>query len=379
MQKYVDIDGLRTFKNELEEKLPLVVVNSDTYATKAELNSKASTDTATTSSNGLMSAADKVKLDDIESNAQVNVIESVKVNNTALTPSSKAVNIDLSNYVVKDGDKVLSTNDYTTAEKNKLANIPSDATSNVIESVKVNNTALIPSSKAVNIDLSNYVVKDGSKVLSSNDFTDYYKSKLDEIIAKLNKPDPELTFSTDTAIIVAQYSDNFIVSSASNGAISATSADSDIATVTVSDSSLVISGIASGTTSITVTIAETNDYASATATLPVTIEEFVSAGCSMSANKTSVTVVHGESDTVTFTIFSSMLNKEGSQASISANGPSWMTINNDNKTITFAPPSTLGPTSTNIVVTATCTYRQVVATNQVTIIVNVTTLTKLIN
>lgn len=35
--------------------------------------------------------------------------------------------VDLSNYVQKDGDKVLSTNDYTTAEKEKLAGIEAGA------------------------------------------------------------------------------------------------------------------------------------------------------------------------------------------------------------------------------------------------------------
>lgn len=58
---------------------------------------------ATQSANGLMSSADKKKLDGIASGAQVNVIETVKVNGTALTPSSKAVNIDLSDYA-KKGD-----------------------------------------------------------------------------------------------------------------------------------------------------------------------------------------------------------------------------------------------------------------------------------
>lgn len=47
--------------------------------------------------------------------------------------------------------KGLSTNDYTTAEKNKLSGIEAGAEVNVIETVKVNNTALTPSSKAVNI------------------------------------------------------------------------------------------------------------------------------------------------------------------------------------------------------------------------------------
>ena len=54
---------------------------------------------ATTSTHGLMSVNDKKKLDAIASGAQVNKIETVKVNGTALTPdSSKAVNVDLSAY-----------------------------------------------------------------------------------------------------------------------------------------------------------------------------------------------------------------------------------------------------------------------------------------
>ena len=54
---------------------------------------------ATTSTHGLMSAADKTKLDGVATGAQANKIESVKVNGTALTPdSSKAVNVDLSVY-----------------------------------------------------------------------------------------------------------------------------------------------------------------------------------------------------------------------------------------------------------------------------------------
>lgn len=49
--------------------------------------------------------------------------------------------------------KGLSTNDYTTAEKTKLSGIASGAQVNVIESVKVNGTKLTPSSKAVDISV----------------------------------------------------------------------------------------------------------------------------------------------------------------------------------------------------------------------------------
>ena len=159
--------------------------NDFTNTDKAKLNA-VTTDTATTSANGLMSAVDKIKLNGVANNAQVNVIEIVEVNNSVLPVSNKAVNIDLSNYVTKDGSKVLSTNDYTTTEKNKLSSIAANAQVNVIESVKVNGTALTPSSKAVNIDLSNYVAKDGSKVLSTNDFTTAEKTKLANVAENAN-------------------------------------------------------------------------------------------------------------------------------------------------------------------------------------------------
>ena len=49
---------------------------------------------ATTSTAGLMSAADKTKLNSIDNNADVNIIEKVKVNGSILTPDeNKAINI----------------------------------------------------------------------------------------------------------------------------------------------------------------------------------------------------------------------------------------------------------------------------------------------
>lgn len=105
--------------------------------------------------NKLMSSTEKTKLANIAEGAQVNVIEAVKVNGTALTPSGKAVDVTVptktsdlnndSNFVnqstmnsalAEKVDKVtgkgLSTNDYTTTEKNKLSAIEAGATKNVI-------------------------------------------------------------------------------------------------------------------------------------------------------------------------------------------------------------------------------------------------------
>lgn len=63
------------------------------------------------------------------------------------------------NKVDKEAGKGLSENNYTTTEKNKLAGIAAGAQVNVLESVKVNGTALTVSDKTVNIDLSTYAKK----------------------------------------------------------------------------------------------------------------------------------------------------------------------------------------------------------------------------
>ena len=50
---------------------------------------------------GLMSAAHFTKLEGVEANAQVNVIEKVSVNGSALPINSKGVNIDLTPYALR--------------------------------------------------------------------------------------------------------------------------------------------------------------------------------------------------------------------------------------------------------------------------------------
>lgn len=67
-----------------------------------------------------------------------------------------------STFVAKETGKGLSSNDYTTTEKNKLGGIKAGAEVNVINSIKVNNTALTPSEKTVNIDLTGYAAKEHS-------------------------------------------------------------------------------------------------------------------------------------------------------------------------------------------------------------------------
>ena len=64
----------------------------------------------------------------------------------------------LSSKVDKVDGKQLSTNDYTTAEKNKLAGIPTGAQANVIETVQLNGSNLTPTNKTVNVQVSKSTV-----------------------------------------------------------------------------------------------------------------------------------------------------------------------------------------------------------------------------
>lgn len=72
-----------------------------------------------------------------------------KAGATLLVQKTKA---ELAKKVNAVSGKVLSTNDYTTAEKNKLAGIAAGAQVNAITTVKVNGTALTPdANKAVDV------------------------------------------------------------------------------------------------------------------------------------------------------------------------------------------------------------------------------------
>lgn len=124
----------------------------------------------TVASNGLISAVSNLQASDIPdlssiyylvsnpNGYQANVIETVKVNGTALTPSSKAVNISVPTKVSDltndsgfisgiTSSMVTSALGYTPYNSSN----PSGYQANVIESVKVNGTALTITSKAVDV------------------------------------------------------------------------------------------------------------------------------------------------------------------------------------------------------------------------------------
>lgn len=97
--------------------------------------------------------------------------------------TKSAVDTELNKKVDKEIGKQLSTNDYTTAEKTKLTGIATGAEVNKIDAVKVNGTALGITDKAVNIDLSNYATK--STTLVGYGITNAYTK--DEVNTELGK------------------------------------------------------------------------------------------------------------------------------------------------------------------------------------------------
>ena len=89
-----------------------------------------------------------------------------------------ATQATVNNKVDKKAGKGLSTNDYTTTEKNKLAGIAAGAQVNVIESVKVNGVALPISEKAVNVTVPTGALASKNKV-SKTDLDTALTSELD--------------------------------------------------------------------------------------------------------------------------------------------------------------------------------------------------------
>lgn len=102
---------------------------------------------------------EKNKLRDIEEEAQVNIIEHILVNGTEISPATinnvgKTVNVTFL--------------PYTQAEKDKLADIDVNASANTIEGITLNGTTQTPDNNKI-VNLS---VLEGAKYFSNNAYTD---------------------------------------------------------------------------------------------------------------------------------------------------------------------------------------------------------------
>lgn len=152
---------------------------NESYYTEDETDSLLSGKVNTESGKGL-SANDfsdtyKTKLNGIESGAEVNIIETVKVDGSALTPDgNRAVNIDLSGKAnannvytktesdgryVQDGSYVHTDNNYTSTEKTKLSGIEAGSQKNLIEKIYLNGIEqTIKTDKSVNLKVENATI-----------------------------------------------------------------------------------------------------------------------------------------------------------------------------------------------------------------------------
>ena len=128
--------------------------------------------------------ADDASAMNTQINANKSAIEKLNGSNTsdgsvakAVKDAQDALQANIDTKVDKVSGKGLSTNDYTTAEKNKLSGIAEGAQVNVIETVKVNGVALTPSSKAVNVSVPTGALASKDKV-SETDLVDALATKI---------------------------------------------------------------------------------------------------------------------------------------------------------------------------------------------------------
>ena len=144
--------------------------------------------------------AEKEKLSAIEGGAQVNKIEKITVNGAEQTITSKTVDVtvptkltDLTNddNFVQDANYVHTDNNYTTGEKEKLAGIAEQAQVNVIETVKVNGTPLSVTNKAVDVIIpaaAEYTIVEQQTAETGYAKTYYMTKDGAQVGAKINIP-----------------------------------------------------------------------------------------------------------------------------------------------------------------------------------------------
>ena len=129
------------------------------------------------------------KIDTISVNGEAQVIDKDKnVNIIVPTKTSDLTNDD---NVVKDASYVHTDNNYTTTEKNKLAGIATGANKTVVDDALSETSANPVQNKVINTALGNKVDKVTGKGLSTNDYTTTEKDKLAGIAAgaEVNKID----------------------------------------------------------------------------------------------------------------------------------------------------------------------------------------------
>lgn len=209
--------GLEDVANLAPADLPI----SD--ATQAALDTKAGLDVATITADGLMSSADKTKLNDVASGAQVNIIESVSINGTPISLAGKVANIivddelndestnPVQNDIVTEAlagkastDVVTTTTDglMSSADKTKLNGIETGAQVNTPVDISLSPTSTNPVQNKVvtgalgeKVDDTNPLIvygvpRNSSKLYSGADVEGEY------LLFESRRPDGTLQYSS---------------------------------------------------------------------------------------------------------------------------------------------------------------------------------------
>ena len=145
----------------------------------------------------LITDAELIRLSTVTTDATKNSEDSYlldRVNHTGEQPISSVTSLfdELLSKVDKEVGKLLSSNDYTDEEKAKLLDVAIEATKNQSDAYllsRVNHTGEQPISSVTGLETSllNKVDRVTGKQLSTNDFTDALKIKLDLMAADATK------------------------------------------------------------------------------------------------------------------------------------------------------------------------------------------------
>lgn len=199
-----DGKGLSTNDYTNEEKVKLAgLENYELPTASADVKGgiKVGKGLAIDSDTGVLNATGtEVKIDEAISDTSTNPVQN-KVISAALDKKVDAVT-----------GKVLSSNDYTNEDKTKLTGIAEGANKTIVDDALSETSANPVQNKIVNAALSNKVSKEEGKGLSSNDFTDEEKAKLASIAEGANKItvddkiDEESTNPVQNKVISAELS-----------------------------------------------------------------------------------------------------------------------------------------------------------------------------
>lgn len=151
---------------------------------------------ASQSAPGVMTAEDKTKLDGVSAGAQVNVIEGISTDNgsSALTPTNKIVVLPM---VTPHQNGIMSSSDYE-----RLNDIEAGAQVNVIESVKVNGSQVAIIDKAVDIDVPTTVAEltDADNYVTDTELESTISPLMSNVSAALNQKADASSVYTKTEI-----------------------------------------------------------------------------------------------------------------------------------------------------------------------------------